>query len=84
MLKGSKAALFATGSEAVRLEPVPAWQLKVAAEIDRVFGYTEFPVMLKLHTKLSHKATSTMSCKALRYNIRAIILLCMMWLLIDG
>ena len=77
VLKGVKAVSIATGSLAV--EPVPAWQLKVAAESERGRGYTEFPVMLKLHTKLSHKTTSTMSCKAPRYNIRAKLPFCMLY-----
>ena len=63
------------GSESV---PGPAWQLIVASEIETGFGYDEFPVMLKLHTKLSHKATSMISCKALRCNIRAKIRFCML------
>ena len=78
MLKGIKAASIATGSLAVGSESAPAWQLMVASEIETGYGYVEFPVMLKLHTKLSHKATSTMSCKALRCNIRAKIRFCML------
>ena len=49
-----------------------------AFEIETGAGYVEFPVMLKLQTKLSHTQTSVMSCKALSCTTRARLRLCML------
>ena len=49
-----------------------------AFEIETGAGYVEFPVMLKLQTKLSHTQTSMMSCKALSCTTRAKLCLCML------